>query len=485
MAYRGLSDFVAALEKAGELVRVAAEVDSYLEITEITDRVSKTYGPALLFENVKGSEMPVLINSMGSYKRMSMALEVENFDDIGEEIMGFMDMAGGMPPSLLGKLRMVPQLAQLSKFFPRTVKSAPCQEVIEEEVDLTKLPVLQCWPEDGGRFITLPLVFTKNPETGRRNLGMYRLQVYDRETTGMHWHLHHDGAENYRAYAARGEDMPIAVAIGADPAVVYAATAPMPRDIDELLLAGFLRKEPVEMVKCKTIDLEVPAQAEIILEGYVRPGELRREGPFGDHTGYYSLADDYPVFHVTCITRRRRPLYMTTIVGRPPMEDCYMGKATERIFLTLFKLMAPEVVDMNMPLEGVFHGCVIISIKKSYPGQAKKIMNTVWGMGQMMFTKFVIVVDDTIDPHDVSAVMWKVFNNVDGQRDLVISEGPVDALDHASPMAHLGNKIGVDATRKGPMDGHYREWPDDITMSAEMKELVNKRWQEYEIKLSE
>lgn len=483
MAFRDLHDFVTALEKAGELVRVKAEVDPELEITEITDRVSKQGGPALLFERVKGSDIPVLINSMGSYRRMSMALGTESLDEIGEEIASFLDMAGNMPSSLLGKLKLVPQLGQVARFFPRLVKNGPCQEVVEDEVDLSRLPILKCWPQDGGKYITLPLVFTKNPETGKRNLGMYRMQVYDERTTGMHWHLHHDGAENFRLYAARGEDMPVAVAIGADPAIVYSATAPLPRDIDELILAGFLRKEPVELVKCRTVDLEVPAHAEIVLEGYVRPGELRREGPFGDHTGYYSLADDYPVFHVTCVTRKRNPIYMTTIVGRPPMEDCYMGKATERIFLYLLKLMAPEVVDMNMPLEGVFHGCVIVSIKKSYPGQPKKIMNLIWGLGQMMFTKFIIVVDEGIDPHDVSSVMWKVFNNVDPVRDLLIVEGPVDALDHASSLPHLGNKLGIDATKKGPSDGHYREWPDDITMKAEIKEMVTKRWIDYGIDL--
>lgn len=477
MPYRDLSDFVKVLEARGLLRRIQTPVSPELEITEITDRVSKAVGPALLFENVEGSPFPVLINSFGSIERMCLALEVDDLDEIGRritdlvtprEVTGFMD-----------KLRALPKLAELSSFFHRTVRHGPCQEVVEHEPDLGELPILRCWPQDGGRFITLPLVFTRDPETGRRNVGMYRMQVYDARTTGMHWHKHKDGAHNFNAHRRTGRRMEVAVALGGDPATIYAATAPLPRDIDEMVFAGFLRRAPVEMVKCKTVDLEVPAHAEFVLEGYVDPDELRREGPFGDHTGYYSLADDYPVFHVQCLTRRARPIYPATIVGKPPMEDCYLGKATERIFLVLLRMILPEVVDLNLPLEGVFHNCAVVSIKKTYPGQAKKVMHAIWGLGQMMFTKLVIVVDEQIDPHDMSTVWWKVYNNIDARRDVVIIEGPLDALDHASPLPHYGGKMGIDATRKWASEGHTREWPDDIEMSAEVKALVDRKWREY------
>jgi 4-hydroxy-3-polyprenylbenzoate decarboxylase len=350
--------------------------------------------------------------------------------------------------------------------------------VVDTSPSLYDLPVLKCWPEDGGRFITLPLVFTRDPVTGRRNAGMYRMQVYDEKTTGMHWHLHHDGAENYRRNQSQKKRMDVAVALGGDPATIYSATAPLPKDIDEMLFAGFLRKEPVEMVPCKTVDLEVPAHAEIILEGYVDPEETRTEGPFGDHTGYYSLSDEYPVFHLTCMTHRRDPIYPATIVGKPPMEDCYMAKATERIFLPLMQMLVPEVVDINLPLEGVFHNCILISIRKRYPGQAKKVISSVWGMGQMMFTKFVVVVDETVNVQNVSEVMWKVFNNVDPRRDTVIVDGPLDALDHSSPLPHYGSKLGIDATKKWPSEGHNREWPNDIVMDPAVRERVDRRWKE-------
>lgn len=478
MAYQDLREFIQVLEKRGLLRRITTEVDPVLEITEITDRVSKQFGPALLFENVKGSDFPVLINAFGSYERMNLALQVNSLEEIADEILSFLQME--VPTSLLGKLRTLPKLAQVSSFLPKLVKSGPCKEVIVKEGPfLDKLPVLKCWPGDGGKFITLPMVFTKDPETGRRNVGMYRLQVYDGQTTGMHWHIHHDGAENYRRTCRQGKAMEVAVALGSDPAVIYSATAPLPKDIDEMLFAGFLRKQPVELVKCETVDLEVPANAEIVLEGYVDPEERRLEGPFGDHTGYYSLADYYPVFHITCMTHRRNPIYPTTIVGKPPMEDCFFGKATERIFLPLLKLNLPEVVDMNLPLEGVFHNCAIISIRKSYPGHAKKVMSAIWGMGQMMFTKFIIVVDEHINVHNISEVMWKVFNNVDPRRDVMVVDGPLDALDHSSPLAHLGAKMGIDATKKWASEGHPREWPDEIIMLPEIKELVDRKWQEY------
>ncbi len=481
--YRDLQEFVDLLESKGELIRVQAEVDPELEITEIADRVMKAGGPALLFENVKGSEMPVLINAFGSEKRMALALGVSDLDEIGEEIRELIKLAmEGENDSLLGKLKILPKLNDLAKLFPKTVSKAPCQEVISLEPDLTKLPVLKCWPQDGGRYITLPLVFTKNPKTGKQNCGMYRLQIYDKTTTGMHWHIHKDGAANYRQAEAGGERFPVAVAIGGDPALTYAATAPLPGGVDEMLLAGFLRKKPVEMVQCKTVDLKVPADADIILEGYVDPGERRIEGPFGDHTGFYSLADEYPVFHVTCITHRKSPIYLTTIVGIPPMEDAYLALASERIFLPLFQLQLPEVVDMHLPIAGVQHNLMILSINKSFPGHAQKVMHAVWGMGQAMYTKAVVVVDADVNVHNYSEVIWKVLNNVDPGRDITIVKGPVETLDHASPLAKFGTKMGIDATRKWPSEGFTREWPEEIRMSPEIKAMVDARWKEYGIK---
>ncbi|GIM48195.1 menaquinone biosynthesis decarboxylase [Collibacillus ludicampi] len=482
MAYKDLRHFIEVLEKKGLLVRVREEVDPVYEITEITDRVTKKFGPALLFENVKGFDIPVLINTFGSYERMNLALEVHSLDEIGEQVKELIQPP--TPASFLDKLKALPKLAELSSFLPKMVKHAPCQEVvITDEPSLDMLPILKCWPDDGGKFITMPLVFSKDPETGKRNCGMYRMHVFDGKTTGMHWHKHKDGAHHFDKLKKSGKKgrMEVAVAIGADPAVVYSATAPLPPVIDEMMFAGFLRKAPVEMVKCKTVDIEVPAHAEIVLEGYVDLDELRMEGPFGDHTGYYSLADLYPVFHLTAITHRKNPIYMTTIVGIPPQEDAFLGKATERIFLPLLRTIVPEVVDMNMPLEGVFHNCVILSIKKRYPWQAKKVMHAVWGTGQMMFTKLIIVVDEDVDVHNLSEVAWRVFNNIDAKRDITIVEGPVDALDHASPMPLIGTKMGIDATKKWPSEGHHREWPNDIVMSEEIKRLVDEKWHRYGI----
>lgn len=481
MAYSDLQEFVSLLDKKGELKRVKTEVDPILEITEITDRVSKAYGPALLFENVKGSKFPVLINAFGSHERMALALEAKSLDDVAAEVNALLELAD-MPSSLLGKIKVLPKLGQIASFMPKSVKHGICQEVvIDRNPSLDILPIIQCWPEDGGKYITLPLVVTKDPENGKRNLGMYRMQVYDNQTTGMHWHMHHDGAANHRKYAARGEKTPVAVAIGCDPAVTYSATAPLPKDIDELMLAGFLRNKPVELVKCKTVDLEVPANAEIVLEGYVDPVESRIEGPFGDHTGYYSLADQFPVFHLTCITHRKNAVYPTTIVGKPPMEDCYLAKVTERVFLPALKFILPEVVDINLPLEGVFHNCVLVSIKKSFPGHAQKVMNALWGMGQMMFAKFIVVVDEQVNVQNVSEVMWKVFNNVDPKRDLLVVEGPLDVLDHSAPLPLYGAKMGIDATIKWVSEGHTREWPKDISMTKEIKERVDRKWADYGI----
>lgn len=473
MAYDGLQHFISVLEQKKLLKRISAEVDGELEITEITDRVVKSGGPALLFERVKGSKFPLLINAFGTMERMRLALQVKDLDDIADDISSMVDMSKYF--GIMNKIKAVPKLARLSMIFPRKVRHAPCQEVIEQP-DLDALPILKCWPGDGGRFITLPIVITKDPETGTQNMGMYRLQVYDKQTTGMHWHVHKDGSEIYGKYKER---MPVSVALGCDPATIYAATAPLPKFIDEMLLAGFLRRSALETVKCITNDIYVPANAEFVLEGYVEPGELREEGPFGDHTGYYSLKGMYPVFHITCMTRRKRPVYPATVVGRPPMEDCFFGKATERIFLPVIKLQCPDIIDMNFPLEGVFHNCVIVSIKKRYPGQAKRVMHSLWGMGQMMYTKLIVVVDENVDPHDVSTVAWKVFNNIDAGRDVVITEGPLDALDHASPLPCYGHRMGIDATKKWPSEGHTREWPGEIEMDKGISELVSRRWREY------
>ncbi|MFH0925731.1 MAG: menaquinone biosynthesis decarboxylase [bacterium] len=477
MAYEDLRQFIDTLESKGLLKRIRIEVDPIYEITEITDRVSKTNGPALLFEKVKGYNTPVLMNAFGSLERMNLALETDDLINIGYKIRDILEM--DIPTGFIEKLKSLPKLAKLASFIPLKVKKGRCQEVIETvNPSLDKLPILKCWPQDGGRFITLPLVFTKDPDNGNRNVGMYRMHVYDSETTGMHWHIHKHGANHYRKYCQLNRRMEVAVVIGTDPAVMYSATAPLPDNIDEMLFAGFLRGKSVELIKCKTIDLEVPANAEFVLEGYVDPHEMRIEGPFGDHTGYYSLADNYPVFHLTCLTHRKNPIYPATIVGKPPMEDCYIGKATERIFLPLLQTQVPEIVDMNLPIFGVFHNFVIISIDKRYPGQAKKVMQAIWGTGQMMFTKIVIVVDKDVNVHNLSEVMWRVGNNIDPQRDVNFVEGPVDVLDHASRLPNLGSKMGIDATKKWKEEGFAREWPDEIKMSEEVVRLVDQKWDE-------
>lgn len=477
MAFKDLREFISLLEKKGELVRIKEKVSYNLEISEITDRVSKMGGPALLFENVENSQYPVVTNLFGSYKRMAWALGVDDIEEIPQRITKLLSQKP--PEGFLDKIKMLPQIFEFAKYFPKIVKSAPCQEVVEEEPDVTKIPALFCWPKDGGRFITLPLVFTKDPETGVRNCGMYRMHIYDAKTTGMHWHLHKDGSHHYIKAEKLGKRLEVAVAIGGDPAVIYSATAPLPQSVDEMLFAGFLRKEPVELVKCKTVDLEVPANAEFVLEGYVEPYERRIEGPFGDHTGFYSPAEEYPVFHITCITRRKDAIYPATVVGKPPMEDCYMAKATERIFLPLLKLDFPEIVDMNLPMEGVFHNCAIISIKKTYPGQAKKVINGLWGKGQMMFAKLIIVVDEDVNVQDLRYTAWRVLNNVDWKRDVLITEGPVDALDHSASFPRYGSKMGIDATRKSREEGMMRDWPEEIEMSEEIKRLVEEKWKRY------
>jgi 4-hydroxy-3-polyprenylbenzoate decarboxylase len=550
LPFDDLRQWIAALDRAGELKRIQTEADPVLEITEITDRVSKGNhvetgasgacpersrgvppsearrnppqnpgGPALLFENIKGHPgAQLLINQFGSEARMKLALGVNSFDEFADRIKMFLDVKS--PQGFLDKLKMLPLLTEAGKFFPKTIPTGPCKEVIKRDnFSLLDFPILQCWPQDAGRFITLPCVTTRDPKTGKRNLGMYRMQVYDATSTGMHWQRQKVAAEHYRQ-AMRNADssagrvgtgaspvrpsaarrsavdmmartsggqvlseknqpsgrLEVAVAIGTDPAVTFSAIVPAPPDVEEYLIAGFLRAAPVELVKCETVDLEVPATSEIVLEGYVNLDELRPEGPFGDHTGFYSLEDLYPVFHITCITHRKDPIYATTIVGKPPMEDAYMGKAVERVFLPLMRLTIPELVDINLPIEGVFHNLMIVSIRKSYPGQARKVMNAIWSLGQAMFTKCIIVVDEDVDVQDLADVTLKVLNHIDPERDIQFTLGPIDSLDHASRLANYGSKIGIDATRKWPTEGFTRPWPDEIVMDAKTKALVDSKW---------
>jgi len=536
LAYEDLRAWIAALDRAGELKKIRTEVDPILEITEITDRVSKMGGaaapssrpggPALLFQNIKGYPgSQVLINQFGSARRMQMALEVDSLDEVAERIRAFMDVKS--PQGFIDKVKMLPMLAEMGKFFPKTVSSGPCKEVIKREnLSVLDFPILQCWPKDAGRFITLPCVITRDPKTGKRNVGCYRMQVYDARSAGMHWQRQKIGAEHYREMLRRaaaqqtwgqppsavqasdarqfsnaahaavdimartsgGSQMPdaglppgkmdVAVAIGTDPALTFSSIVPAPPDVEEYLIAGFLRQKPVELVKCETVDLEVPATAEIVLEGHVHLDELRTEGPFGDHTGFYSLEDLYPVFHLSCITHRKDPIYSTTIVGKPPMEDGWMGKAVERIFLPLMRLTIPELVDINLPVEGIFHNLMLVSIKKSYPGQARKVMNAIWSLGQAMFTKCIVVVDEDVNVQDIAEVTLKALNHIDPERDIQFTLGPVDSLDHASRLPNYGSKMGIDATRKWPAEGFTRSWPDEILMDEKTKAVVDKKWKE-------
>lgn len=484
MAFRDIQEFVAALDRRGWLRRVKTPVSPVLEITEIADRCMKMPGggPALLFENVEGSSYPVLVNAFGSMERICLALGVDRLDEIGEEIRSLMQLPGP-GGGLFDKLGQGLKLLEVAKnTAPKVVRSAPCQEVVEETVDLEKLPVLQCWPHDAGRFITFGLTITKDPKSGVKNIGLYRLQVYDKQTTGMHWQKHKDGQRHMDLGREAGHRrLEAAVVLGGDPATMYSGSAPLPPIVPELMFAGFLRKQPVEVVKCRTIDLEVPAHAEFVLEGYVDLDEMRTEGPFGDHTGFYSPADPYPVFHVTCITRKKNPIYPTTIVGRPPVEDVYLGKATERAFLPLLQAVLPEVIDYNMPPEGVFHNCVLVRIKKRYPGHARKVAYGMWGLGLMMLSKVIIVVDEDCDVQNLSETAWKVFANIDPKRDVFFAEGPADDLEHASPAWRYGSKMGIDATRKWKEEGHPREWPAEIVMSPEIKALVDRKWSQYGI----
>lgn len=467
MAYVDLRSFVDKLDAEGELRRIEEHVDPYLELSAATDIVSKADGHALLFENVKGSSMPVLINQFGSKRRMRLALEVGDVEEIADQIEKLLDAAP--PENFVEAMQRMPDLYRLLKMKPSLVKSGPCQEVVTTgaEIRLSELPVITAWPEDGGPVISLGCVFTRDPETQKRNVGMYRLQVYDETSTGMHWHKHHSGAE-HADKTKRGEKMPVAVAIGTDPAVTFAAVCPLPPGIDEMLFAGFLRRAPVEMVKCKTVPLEVPATSEIVLEGWVDPSELKREGPYGDHTGFYSLADDYPVFRLSAITRRRDPIYATTIVGPPPMEDCWMAHAIERIFRPILRKAVPELVDYHMPFEGVFHNLVLISIRKRYPGHARKVMHALWGLGQMIFAKTIVVFDHDVDVQNPREAVFVALANIDPERDMEFSFGPAETLDHASRLLHYGSKVGIDATRKGPDEGFTRPWPNRQVMTPEV-----------------
>lgn len=479
MPFANLREFIQAVDARGDLRRISAPVSPILELTEIADRVMKSPGggPALLFENLTGgSTMPLLINTFGSKQRMQMVCGNDTISNVTENFLAMLEPKGSL--GFMDKLKMLPKLKQLNEIFPVEVpqRQAPCMEVIVENPSFDLMPVCQCWPDDGGRFITMPMVFSRDPRNNATNCGMYRLQVYDAKTSGMHWHLHKGGAEHLRKMAERGEKLPVSIAIGGGPVEIFCAACPLPPDVFEMLFAGLIRGEAVKMVKCRTNDLMVPAEAEIVLEGYVDPAELRLEGPFGDHTGYYSLADMYPVFHLTAMSHRRNPIYIHTIVGVPPMEDAYMGEAIEALFTPIMKRQLPEVVDMHMPVEGVFHNLMLISIRKGYPGHARKVMHSIWGLGQAMFTKLIVVVDDDVDIRNYSELAWRALNNVDYARDVEIVKGPVDDLDHSSQLHRYGGKMGIDATRKWKSEGFVREWPEVIRMSADVKKRVDEMW---------
>ncbi|MDH4470605.1 MAG: menaquinone biosynthesis decarboxylase [Verrucomicrobiae bacterium] len=474
MSYSSLAHFVKTLEEAGELIRITLPVATELQITELANREMKKPegGKALLFEKptIHGviSKFPVLINAMGSRRRMAMALGLHSVEELSSQLEFL--MKAKPPKTFRDGLTLLRQGIDLVHARPRYVKRGPCQEVVyrldqaQSDFSLSSLPILKCWPHDGGRFVTLPTVYTKDPDTGDRNIGMYRMQVYDGSTTGMHWQVHKVAARHGKGYYERGEPMPVAVALGGDPVFPFSAMAPLPDGIDEILFAGFARKRSVELVKCISVPLEVPAESDIVIEGFVYPGETRPEGPFGDHTGFYTPVDDYPVFHVTAITHRREAIYPATIVGVPPMEDFYMGEASVRIFLPIFKMNFPEIVDMALPAEGVFHNLVFVSIRKQYPWQAFKVMHGLWGMGQMMFSKYIIVVDEDCNVQNTSEVIFRLCSNTDPQRDSIVTKNPSDSLDHAPTIANLGSHMGFDATKKLPGEGYTRGWPDLVKM---------------------
>jgi len=475
-----LQTLVAELEERGWLKRVRAAVDPALEITEITDRVTKAGGPALLFERVKGTDIPLLINTFGTRQRMCLALGCSDFDELAARVRSL--LRPEIPTTLMQKLRKLPELAQLGSLPPKVVQRGVCQEVVRTaDADLFTLPALTCWPQDGGRYITLGAVFTKNPATGDRNVGLYRVQIFEPKLAAMHWHIHHDGARHFRLYQQCGQRMPLAIALGGPAVLPYAATCPLPPGLDECLFAGFLQGQALELVPCVSQpEIEVPATAEIVIEGYVDPREeLILEGPFGDHTGFYSLPDYYPRFHVTALTHRRRPIYPTTIVGKPPQEDYWLGKATERIFLPLLQTLVPDIIDYDLPQFGCFHNCAFVKIKKEYAFQARRVMYALWGVGQMALTKIIVVVDEHVDVHNQDEVLFQLCSNVDPQRDVVTVAGPVDILDHAAPACGAGSKLGIDATRKIAGEGPVRAWPDELQMSREIVDLVTRRWSEY------
>ena len=517
MATETLFDFIQFLDQHGELARVKARVSPVLEIAGIADRMSKSPTPhphqeldrnpaanlggkALLFENVEGSDIPVAINTFGSYWRVNQALGTENLEALAARVQQLVKPE--IPTTLMEKMKRLPDLVKMAGFPPKTVRTGICQQVVLEgdRADLTRLPIIQCWPHDGdldsgqvfsqadvaratergtGRYITLGGIYTVNPDTGDRNVGMYRVQMFGPRKCAMHWHLHHDGARHFRLWQRKGKKMPLAVVLGGESVLPYAATAPLPPGVEELLFAGFLNGTGIELVKCRTSDIEVPANAEIVIEGYVDPQEKLLEGPFGDHTGFYSLADWYPAFHVTAVTHRKNPIYPTTIVGKPPMEDYFLGKATERIFLPLLKMLIPDIVDYSLPISGVFHNCAFVKIRKEYPFQARRVMHAIWGAGQMAFTKFIVVVDEHVNVHDEQDVLFHLFSNCDPARDTEVVHGPVDVLDHASPDHGAGSKMGFDATVKLPAEGKVRAWPKELEMDVKTKELLARRWKEY------
>jgi len=515
-----LSEFLALLESQGELHRIKTRVSPILEISEIANRVCKLPAPhghreldrspaaglggkALLFENVEGSDVPVAINTFGSYWRVNQALGTESLEALAGRVQQLIKPE--IPTTLLEKMRKIPELIRIAGYPPKTVRSGICQQVVleGEQADLGRLPIIQCWPLDGdlssgqvvdasalstqhsalprrsGRYFTLGGVYTRNPVDGSRNIGMYRVQAFGPRKCAMHWHMHHDGARHFRLWQRRGEKMPLAIALGGESVLPYAATAPLPPGVEELLFAGFLNGGGIELVKCRTIDMEVPANAEIVIEGYVDPHEKLLEGPFGDHTGFYSLADRYPAFYVTAITHRKNPIFPATVVGKPPMEDYFLGKATERIFLPLLRMLIPDIVDYSLPISGVFHNCAFVKIRKEYPFQARRVMHAIWGAGQMAFTKFIVVVDEHVNVHDEQDVFFHLFANCDPQRDSEIAHGPVDILDHASPDLGAGSKIGFDATVKLPEEGRVRMWPKELDMDTKTREMVERKWKEY------
>jgi 4-hydroxy-3-polyprenylbenzoate decarboxylase len=512
-----LADFISLLDREGELARITARVDPKLEIAAICDRACKTPAPhghnepdksnaaslggkALLFQNVAGADMPVAINTFGSYWRVNQALGTPSLSALADRVQALVKPE--IPTTLMEKMKKLPDLMKLGSYPPKSVRTGICQQVVLEgdAANLDRLPLIQCWPLDGdlksgqvadsaaagavtergsGRYITFGGVFTRDPHTGDRNIGMYRVQQFSPRKCAMHWHMHHDGARHFRMYQKLGQKMPLAIVLGGNSVLPYAATAPLPPGIEELLLAGFLNGRGIELVLCRTIPLEVPANAEIVIEGFVDPVEKLMEGPFGDHTGFYSLADWYPAYHVTAITHRKDPIYPTTIVGKPPMEDYFLGKATERIFLPALRTLVPDIVDYNLPISGVFHNCAFIKIRKEYPFHARRVMHAIWGAGQMSFTKFIIVVDEHVDVHDEQDVLFHLFSNCDPQRDSEIVHGPVDILDHAAPEHGAGSKIGFDATAKLPSEGKVRPWPKELAMDQATIDLVNRRWTEY------